>query len=354
MVKFGKRRIGNGNPCFITFEAGATHDGVNTAKKLIKYAADAGADAIKFQIFDPDRLVADKKMPFSYDVLIDRDSGKMETVTEPLYDILCRRYLKYEEWKEIKSHSDSLGLAFFATVGFEEDVKLLETLGCDSIKIASSDVNHWPLIKLVARTGMCIQLDTGNATIGEIEKAVEVCRSEQNDNIIIHNCPSGYPARLESINLKMIPSLKMMFPDFPIAFSDHSPGWEMDVAAVAIGANLIEKTITLDRTTRSAEHYFSLEPADMKEFIQTIRDIETAMGKPLRILHQEEYKKRLNTRRSAFLKRSVIKGDNMKLEDIEFRRPGFGISPDKIESMLDAKYRRNLPVGHLIMFSDLE
>jgi sialic acid synthase SpsE len=157
MVKFGKNQVGDGAPCFITFEAGATHDGLDSAKNLVKLAAEAKADAIKFQIFDPDRLVADKKIEFSYDVLIDRDSGKTEKITEPLYDILRRRYLPPDEWKEVKRHSDSFELAFFATVGFEEDIILLEELECDSIKIASADVNHWPLIRLAARAGMCIQ-----------------------------------------------------------------------------------------------------------------------------------------------------------------------------------------------------
>ena len=353
-IKIGNREIGDGHPCFITFEAGPTHDGLDSAKRLVKLAAEAGADAIKFQISDPDRLVADKKMPFSYDVLVDRNTGKTETVTEPLYDILCRRALTPDQWRNLKEYSDSLGLVFFSTVGFEEDVQLLEELGCHSIKIASADVNHFPLIRRVARTGMNVQLDTGNATVGEVEEAVDVCRSEGNNNIIIHNCPSGYPARLESINLKLIPTLKRMFPDFPIAYSDHTPGWEMDVAAVALGANLVEKTITTDRTTRSVEHIFSLEPEEMKQFIQTIRDVETAMGQNRRVLYPEEREKRKNVRRSAFLKHAVNKGSELKLEDIEFRRPGYGIAPNALESLLGYKYKFDLEAGHRLSLSDLE
>lgn len=353
MVSFGKRQVGDNCPCFITFEAGPTHDGVTSAKHLVSLAAEAGADAVKFQIFDPARLVADKTMPFSYEVLIDRETGRTETVTEPLYDILCRRYLEPEEWKKVKQHSDALGLAFFATVGFEEDVQLLETLGCESIKIASADVNHWPLIRRVARTGMNVQLDTGNAAIGEVEEAVDVCRSEGCENVIIHNCPSGYPARLDSINLRLIPTLKRLFPDFPIAYSDHTPGWEMDVAAVALGANLVEKTITTDRATRSVEHIFSLEPDDMKRFIRTIRDVETAMGLPRRVLHPEEREKRKNYRRSAFLRCSVKKGGRVSLEEIEFRRPGHGIPPNLFESMTGMRYSRNLEAGCMLSLADL-
>jgi len=353
-IKIGNREIGDRHPCFITFEAGPTHDGVESSKTLVSLAAEAGADSIKFQIFDPDKLVADKKLPFSYNVLVNRETGQTETVSEPLYDILCRRYLEANEWKEVKRHSDALDLAFFATVGFEEDVRLLEELGCHSIKIASADVNHWPLIRRVAKTGMCVQLDTGNATIGELEEAVEVCRNEGNNNIIIHNCPSGYPARLQSINLRIIPTLKRMFPEYPIAYSDHTPGWEMDVAAVAIGANLVEKTITTDRTTRSVEHIFSLEPGEMKQFIRTIRDVETAMGQPRRVLHPEERENRKNVRRSAFLKHSVSKGSEQTLEDIEFRRPGYGIAPNTLETLTGLRYKRDLEAGHRLSLSDLE
>lgn len=353
MVSFGNRKLGDGQPCFITFEAGATHYGVDSAMDLIRLSAEAGADAIKFQIFDPDRLVADKTLPFTYEILGDRKTGQTRTITEPLYDILCRRCLGPDQWKRVKEFSDSLGLAFFATVGFEEDIALLTALKCDSIKIASADIDHWPLIRMAARTGMCIQLDTGNASIGEVEQAVEICNLEGNHNIIIHNCPSGYPARLESINLKMITTLKQMFPLYPIAYSDHTPGWDMDVAAVALGANLVEKTITLDRAIRSTEHVFSLEPAEMKAFVQTIREIEIAMGRPRRVLDLEEKQTRRNVRRSTFIKQEMKQGDRIGLDQVEFRRPGFGISPKQFESLVGMRISRDVAPGHQLDFKDL-
>ena len=354
MVVFGNRRLGVGEPCFITFEAGATHNGLSSALGLASLTADAGADAVKFQIFDPDRLVADKQMLFSYEVLVDKKTQKTVTVSEPLYDILCRRYLSPGEWIKVKKLCDSLDLSFFATVGFEEDIQLLEQLGCGSIKIASADINHWPLIRRAAKTGMCIQLDTGNASLGEIEQAVEICLAVGNTDIIIHNCPSGYPARLESINLNLITTLKQMFPEFPVAYSDHTPGWDMDVAAVALGADLLEKTITKDRTIKSPEHMFSLEPEKMKTFVQTIRTIEKALGSPRRILHPEEKKMRQNIRRSTFLKKSVKKGDVICLEHVEFRRPGTGIPPDQFESLSGMAFVRDLGKGQMLTLGDLE
>ena len=351
-VHFGKRAVGDGQPCFITYEAGPTHDSLASAKRLVKLAADAGADAVKFQIFDPDRLVADKKLTFSYEVLVDRKTGKTEKVEESLYEILRRRCLAEAEWRELKAFCDELGVAFFSTVSFEEDVRLLESFGCASIKIASADVNHFPLLRLAARTGMCLQLDTGNASLGEVEAAVDVIRAEGNENIIIHQCPSGYPARLASINLNVIPTLKRMFP-YPVAFSDHTPGWDMDVAALALGANLLEKTITEDRMTRSVEHVFSLEPHEMRGFINAIRDVETALGSNRRVMHPEELVSRKRVRRSVHLKDTARAGQKLSEVAVEFRRPGFGIGPDRYEELLDAQLVRDLPAGHVLVFDDL-
>jgi sialic acid synthase SpsE len=352
-VKIGDHFVGDGMPVFIVFEAGPTHDGLESAKKLVTHAARAGAHAVKFQLVDPDRLMADRKQMFSYEVLVDRKTGATETVEESLYDILVRRTLTKNEWRELKAHSDREGVAFFSTVVFEDEIDLLVELNCHSIKIASGDVNHFPLIRLAARTGMCIQIDTGNSNLGEIESAVDIIRSEGNENIIIHQCPSGYPAHLDSINLRIIQTLRQMFP-YPTAFSDHTPGATMDIAAVAMGANLVEKTITLDRMTRSVEHVMSIEPEEMHEFVRTITDLERAMGNPRRIMHDVERKRRLAIRRSVFLDQPVQKGDALGSAKVLFRRPGFGLGPDEYEERIDMRFRRELPAGHMITMADLE
>jgi N,N'-diacetyllegionaminate synthase len=353
LTYIGNRRIGDNQPCFITFEAGPTHDGIESARQLIKYTADAGGDAVKFQIFDPDLLVADKKQLFTYSVLVDRETGATEEISEPLYDILCRRCLSYEEWRQLKAYSDSLGLSFFSTVAFESDIDLLVDIGCDSIKIASSDVNHLPLIRYAAKTGQCIQLDTGNASLDEVGLAIDTIRKEGNENIIIHQCPSGYPARLESINLNVIPTLKSRF-RCPVAFSDHTPGWEMDVAAVALGANLVEKTITEDRTTRSVEHVMSLEPQDMKSFVKMIRDTEIALGVADKELTAEEIDRRKAIRRSLHLTADVKKGSRLRDSTFEFRRPGTGLEPDRYDKFLDYRFISDLPAGHKLQETEIK
>ncbi len=351
MIKIGNRTIGPEYPCFITFEAGPTHNGFDSAKRLIKAAAEAGADAIKFQILDPDRLISDKKQLFSYDILVDRQSGKTKTVAEPLYDLFVRRALSKDEWKALKNYSDQLQLAFFATVGFDDEIDLLEQIHCDSIKIASADIDHYPLIKKAARTGMCIQLDTGMATLGEVETAVDIIRKEGNENIIIHQCPSGYPARLESINLNMITTLQQMFP-YPVAFSDHTPGADMDIAAVALGACLLEKTITENRCTPSVEHIMSLEPQEMKPFIETIRELEIALGSNRRLITDQERKLHRKVKRSAHTIANLEKGHQITPEDIEFSRPGYGIPPGHITSVIGKKLTCSKQAGVPLTWND--
>ena len=352
-VYFGDRGIGDGEPCFVVFEAGPTHDGLDTAMELVRLAAEANADAVKFQIVDPDKLVADRSQLFSYDVLLDRETGETKTVQEPLYDLFKRRSLSTEEWKELKSYSDSLDLAFFATVAFEDEIELLEQMECDSIKIASADVNHIPLIQRAARSGMCLQLDTGNSTLGDIEQAVDAIHAVGNDNIVIHQCPSGYPARLESVNLRIIQTLKQMF-GYPAAYSDHVPGWEMDIAAVAMGANMVEKTITLDRTTPSVEHIMSIEPDQMSAFVRAIRDVELAMGQPRRIMSAEELERRDSLRRSTFAKKDIGAGQKLRDVEVEFRRPGFGLSPADYLDAGDKSVKRDIAAGTMLLLADLE
>jgi N,N'-diacetyllegionaminate synthase len=352
MSNIGGKNIGDGNPCFITLEAGPTHNGLESAIRLCRAAAKSCANAVKFQILDPDRLIADRKVMFRYDVLCDKRTGRVETVEEPLYDILSRRALSKEQWRTVKQICDELDLLFFATIGFPDEIDLLHSIGCPSIKIASGDLNHFPLIRRAAKLGLSIQIDTGSSSLGEVEAAVDVIQSEGNSNIIIHHCPSGYPARLEGINLRIIQTLKQMFP-FPIAFSDHSTGWEMDVAALALGANMLEKTITEDRCTRSVEHIFSIEPDEAGEFVRSIRGIETAFGNPRRILHAEERQTRLKVRRSVYLKQDVQKGDRLAEEQVEFRRPGYGMSPDQFESAAGHRFASDLKAGHLVLANDL-
>ncbi len=353
MITIGKRELKE-DDLFIIFEAGPTHSGLDSAKQLVDVAVEAGADAIKFQMVDADRLMAERDVRFRYKILVGKAPERFEEKEEPLYEILKRRELKREEWTELKGYCDAKGIEFISTVLFPEDVDfLVDDLGVSSLKIASADLNYFALIEYAARKGVNIQLDTGSSELWEIERAVRIVENCDNENIIIHHCPSGYPAHLESIHLRMIKTLKTLFPKYIIGFSDHTPNWEMDVSAFTLGATVIEKTITLDRTIPSIEHCFSLEPSEARQFVRIMNDVKKALGEPRRTLSREGLQNRLKARRSAYTKRPLSKGAVLTPEDIEFKRPGYGIPPDMVDFIVGKKINKDLEVNTMIRWEDI-
>jgi sialic acid synthase SpsE len=349
-VQIGNRWCGHDAPVFVVFEVGPTHTGLDSARRLIEVAAEAGADAIKFQILDTDRLVGDKTIDITYKAL--DLGGRAEDVTEHLDTILRRRELSRVEWTDLKRYADKCGITFFATVDYPETLALVQEMGCHAVKVASGDVNHHGWLAEVAATGIPIMVDTGASTLGEIERAVEVVTGAGNDQIIIHHCPSGYPAHLESINLRIIPTLRTMF-EFPIAFSDHSPGWDMDIAAVALGACMIEKTLTLDRHQRSAEHIMSLEPAEAAPFVRAIRELEIALGRPRRVVTEAEARGKVKARRSLFAARDLRRGERLTADGVDWRRPGTGITPPEARYALGRPLARDVRAGVMLNWEDL-
>lgn len=352
MIKIGEKSVGDGCPTFITFEAGATHCGLSNAKELAEVAANSGGDAIKFQIFDPDELISDRNLMYSYDVLVDEASGATEQIEEPLYDIFVRRSLSSSEWKQLKSYCDRLGITFFATIGDEYGLNLVKTLGCESVKIASSDINYFPFIRKVAKLGVSVQIDTGNSTFDEIQRAVQIVKECGNEQVILHNCPSGYPANLDTVHLRSIPNLKTAF-GCPVAFSDHTPGDTMDIAAICFGANMVEKTITTNRMTRSVEHIMSLEPTEVSCFVNNIRDLERAFGNPAPQLTTLQSAQARKFRRSLILDQDVVKGQKLSEIKVKFKRPGFGITPDIYEKISEMCFKNDLAAGSRVRRKDL-
>ena len=344
------------NGTFIVLEAGPTHDGLESAKKLAKAAKESGANAVKFQLLYADRLMADKSIMFGYKYLEISPEGveKFVPFEEPLYDILKRRELSREEWKELKAYCDDIGIIMFTTATYRDEVDfIVDDLGIDSIKINSGDVNDLEFIQYCATKGVNIQLDTGNADIWEIERAVIVAEEAGCNNIIIHLCPSGYPTKEESIHLRMLKTLKMMFPNYAIAFSDHSPGWDMDIAAVALGADMVEKTITLDRTTRSCEHSFSLEPKDSINFVTSIRNIEKALGSFRRTIPTYVKQERKKGRRSPYALKDLPEGTIIRKEDFEFKRPGYGITSEEFDYFIGKSLLKSVEKNEAITYDNI-
>ncbi len=320
----------------IVFECGPTHSGLDEALKLVEAAR--GADAIKFQLIDADRLVADREKTIGYKVL---QNGHMVDRSDSLHKILKRRELSETDWHELRDAAREAGLDFYCTACYEDEFDfLIDRLGVDAVKVASADIDNLPLLRYLSAQDVEVHIDTGSANVWEVDRAVETL-----GDCVIHHVPSGYPAHLPSINLNVIKTLKLMYPEHLIGFSDHSPGWEMDIAAVSLGAGLVEKTITLNRYTQQIEHCFSLEPDETTVFIQKIRELEEALGSTRRIIPPDVLQTREGFRRSVYLTKPVRAGE--RIQDVELRRPGGGIPPELEEVVVGRQAKRHLSVGPL-------
>lgn len=352
-LSLGSHPLGNGCPVCIVFEAGATHNGLESALKLVDMAAEAHADAIKFQMIRSDRLVPDPSVMFTYKVLLDRETGQTETVQESLQAILKRRELVREEWIELIRHCRKRGILFFATASHQDEMTFLAEQGVDCVKIASGDITCHHLLRQAAAYPWVVQIDTGNATIGEVEQAVDALETAGCRRIIINHCPTGYPARLDGINLRVIQTLRTMFP-YPIAFSDHTPGCTMDIAAVALGAGILEKTVSLDKTTRSPEHIMSLEPHEGAAFVRTIREVEQALGLERRILQPQERAHAAVARRSITAAHDLPEGHVLVQDDLDYARPETGIPASCDRQLLGRTLRRAVRAGEQFSWSCLE
>lgn len=325
---------------YITFEIGPTHTGLKSCIDYCKKVKESGANAIKIQMIDANRLMANRKQMFKYKIL-SKNKKKIIYKKESLYKILKRRELTKKQIEKIKFFCDKIDLEFISTVFFEEDIDFLKNLGCNSIKIASADINYEDLLIKAANSKLNIQLDTGMSTLEEIGKSIAILKKNNNKNFIIHHCPSGYPANVDKINLNMISEIKSKF-GCPVGFSDHSPDWEMSVAAVALGANLIEKTITFNRSYPSVEHIMSIELNNLYEFVRKINFTKKALGKKNFELTSEQIISRNYVRRSPYFIKEEKKGTKIKDCKFEFKRPGLGINPLDLKKIKNKKLLRNV------------
>ena len=343
-VKIGDKLVGDGHPCFISVEPGATHTGLESAKKLAKAAKDAGADAVKFQTIITDELMS----PEGRSIMVKygtKEGHKQETV----FKALKRRELSFDEWKKLKRFCDELGILFISTPSGPSTVDLLAEMNVAAIKVSKSDVNNRYLIKLIAQKHIPVIIDA-REKFQDVEHAIRICEAEGTKDIIIMHCPSGYPAEHAGIHLSVIPFIKGIF-DLPVAYSDHSLGDYMNYAALGLGVNFLEKTISLDRNTDAVEHYMSLEPDELKLFIKRIREVEQAFGNP-RIIFNSRV--RVTNRRSIITQRMIKKEQIITLDDIAFKRPGNYISVERYEEIIGKRATRDIEPDTFLSEHDFE
>ena len=319
-VAIGKRWVGDGEPCFIIAEAGSNHNGsLEQAKRLIDIAAEAGADAVKFQLFR-----AAKLYPKSAGV---SDYLKL---SKAIYDLVAEMEMPYEWIPELAGYCKEKGLLFLASAFDEQSVDALDPY-LAAFKIASYEMTHIPLVRYIAKKGKPVVISTGTANLEEIRETVEAFREDGNDEIVLLQCTAGYPAPLESLNVRVVQTLKQTF-GVPAGLSDHSRDpWVAPLCAVAVGANVIEKHFTFSNELPGPDHRFALEPDELRSMVRKIREAEKSLGTGLKTVQPVEAELRAFARRSIFAVRDIDEGQTLTQDNIAVLRCG------KLQGCLEPK-----------------
>lgn len=330
-------------PALIIAEAGVNHNGdLDLARRLIDAAAEAGADLVKFQTFNADRLVTTTARKADYQT---RNSDGGETQ----YEMLRRLELSKEAHHELIAHCEARGIGFFST-GFDvESVDFLASLGQDKFKIPSGEITNLPYLRNMARYGREIILSTGMSTLGDIEAALEALEQAgtPRSKITVLHCTTEYPTPMNEVNLRAMQSIGNAF-GVRVGYSDHTPGIEVAIAAVALGASVIEKHFTLDRDLPGPDHKASLEPDELKAVVVAIRNIEMALGDGIKRLTPSEIRNRPIVRKSLVSTRTIMAGEVFCQDNLTVKRPGTGISPMLYDSLLGRAATRTYSANELI------
>lgn len=327
-------------------EAGINHDGdLEKAKKMVDAAAEAGADYVKFQSFKAKKLVTFDALTSSY---IDEGSHKGESFK----DLLARLELDEAAHIELKKYCDDKKIKFLSTAFDNESFDFLVSLGIDVVKVASGDVTNLPLIRHMAKSKLPMIMSTGMATLGETEDAVNAILEQGNDQITLLHCISWYPAEIETTNLRYMETLKKAFP-FDVGYSDHTLGINMSIAARAMGATVLEKHFTLDKTEFGPDHAASIEPQEMKDLIKGLREVEAGLGTTNRMFFEKEIGQRKVHRRSVVVSKPITEGDTLSMDNLTIKRPGTGIKPKHLEALLGKTVRCNYEADTLLKWEDI-
>ncbi len=323
--------VGDQAPPLVVAEIGANHDGdFKTAEQMVRAIAQAGAKLVKFQTYTAEELVADPQR------LVKTGLPGQEQ-EESIGDLFRRVTLPREAHTDLFKLGRELGLIPFSTPFSEAGVDFLMKLGVPCFKVAASDVNHLPLLRYLAQTGKPVLLSLGKCTLAEADTAVTTLLDSGCRNICLMHCISQYPAPIEQMNLRVIPALINLYPEAVVGFSDHSLGLTATIAAVALGAKLIERHVTLSRDASGPDHWFSLDMAQLQQGITAVEGAYLALGHPRKQIVPCEAQERQTSIRSLVLSQAVGAGQALRPEDIKIVRPGGGISPQFLEVVLGMK-----------------
>lgn len=346
-IEINKRVIGEGQPAYVIAEMSANHlQDFNRAKQIIKQAAESGADAIKLQTYRPDTITLDC-----------HSDEFMATPGSPwdgtnLFDLYKTAFTPWEWHKELFEYAKMLGITCFSSPFDRTAVDFLEELDAPAYKIASFEIVDIPLIRRVAATGKPIIISTGIAELKDIKMAVETCLKEKNDRIILLKCVSSYPTPYEELNLKTIPNMIDTFGCL-VGLSDHSMGSAVPVAAVTLGACVVEKHLTIKRSDGGSDGSFSMEPGEFSAMVKDIRNVQAALGK---VTYDLTEKQRLSRERgrSLYVSADIKKGELFTPDNIKSVRPGYGLAPKYFDHIIGKRAKKDLKYGDALRWEYIE
>lgn len=339
--------MGDNKPPYVIAEIGSNHNGdMALCRRLIDAAAEAGAHAVKFQSWTEHSLIAQEEY--------ERNTQYADKKKHfgSLLDMVRAYQFTPDQHVEALSYCKEKGIDFCSSVFSNAEADLLESLEVPFFKIASMDLVNTPLLRYVARKQKPVMLSTGMATLGEIEQAVEAIREEGNQDVILLHCVSIYPPESDAIHLNNITLLKDAF-NVPVGFSDHTLGTSIPLAAVALGASVIEKHFTLDKDMAGWDHAISADPEELNLIVEQGNLVFQALGNKRREVSEAELQKRRQFRRSIVARRALKKGDKISQEDLDFKRPGTGISPDELKYVINRELAADLEPDQVLHWSDL-
>jgi N,N'-diacetyllegionaminate synthase len=345
-VALNGRPIGPGGPPFVIAEIGSNHNGdLDLAIALVDAARLCGVDAVKFQSWSKQSLISAAEYARNTRYSGDGRLGGLEQEVER-YQLLPQHH------RAIVAYCRSIAVPFLSSVFSPAEVELVDGLGAPAFKIASMDVNHLPLLACVARRRKPVILSTGMATLGEIERALAVLRCEGAAGVVLLHCVSSYPTVPAEAHLRNIAMLSSTF-DVPTGYSDHTLGVAVPIAAAALGACVIEKHFTLDRTLPGWDHAISADPAEMKALVEGVSQAFEALGAAVREVTPAAIQKRRTFRRRVVTARALPEGTRLAAEDLDYKRPGTGIGPDEVAYVVGRRLARDLGADAELEWTDL-
>ncbi|HEV8141872.1 MAG TPA: N-acetylneuraminate synthase family protein [Methylomirabilota bacterium] len=343
-VRIGTRVVGPDRPLFLMAECGVTCNyDMTIARELIDAVRDAGAEAIKFIFWFPDETMSDRSIPYTYDTI---DGPRSEN----MYEMLQKLRFTFEQWVEVKRYADERGVIMFSTVNSPTGIVWAEKLGLEAYKLSSWDYNYTSLWRRIAHLGKPVLIDTGPVNTAEVAAAMQLMREAGNDQAILVHCP--HAERPDEINMRSIPYMREAFGTV-VGFSSKGQESETDITAVALGASLIEKRLTMSRTLPGHHHILSLEPKEFAAWVATVRDVQRSLGvsdlrpSPIDLAERKRWFRHL------VAARDLRKGTRLTEDMLEGKRPEAGVSPERLELFLGRELKRDLRENEAIRWDDV-